>query len=225
MINNYYIQLGTDVAVDIFNTYGIYVSKTEGLDGLPDAKEPFSRDWAEEQGLDVFLPDVVTFKERQIKITFAAIKTLTSEAKSNVKNFLKYLFSEEQFCYFDTFKKEGFRGYYSKHEIKNAKYVEYTTYIEFEMTFVAPNGICFGQDISSSTGITCIVEDGVSADFYFSDGTSVLGATESFNDNKNANFVIILPSVFDGAYIETRSNKLFGYNGKIFGYNGKIFGY
>lgn len=207
MINNYYIQKGTSPAVSI-EDFDIVVMKTEGLWALPKVKKPFSRDYKDEQGIDVYIPAKTKFETKDVVLTFRVDKTSTYDAQQKMKAFIKYLCSGGAICYFDSFKKEGFRGFYDSQKINSEYFREYKTFIEFEMTFTAPNGICFGFDNSGQTSIFVNILSG-GADFYFSDGTQVLSQTDSFIQNQEGGFVIVCPDELDGVDIQIRVNKIF----------------
>lgn len=223
MKNNYYIQKGTDQAVDIFSTYGIYVKETKGLNLLPKIKKPFIRDWPDEQGDDAYLPTNTVYESKEVSITFFIQKNTVGDIKASLTSFLQYVTTGGNIQYFDTYKKEGFRGYYNKNKINNETYRDYGSYIEFELEFVCPNGICFGFDNSGFLSLTATVTSGT-ADFYFSDGTSNLNVTNDFIKYMVGGFVIICPSVYGGISIVENKRKVLGINGKVLGINGKVLG-
>lgn len=208
--------------------YNIFVKETKGLTELPDTKKMFQRDWKDEQGLDVWFPKYTLFKEREITVTFVMLKTSNVDFKNQLREFLNYFFSGGEINYFDTFKSEGFRGYLNKTKVNKEYYREYKTYIEFELNFIAPNGICYGFDNSGQSSIFVNMIRGT-ADFYFSDGTSQLNISEDFVHNQDGGFCIVCPSTLGGAIVKMRKNKIFCTSeGKLLGtdlgLNYKIYG-
>lgn len=207
MVNNYYIQVGSDPYKDIYADYGVKVKSTEGLNDTPDGKKVWSRDWKDEQGLDVYLPTYPKFKERKIKITFLLHYDTLTEMKEKMRVFLSYLFSANELSYFDTFKSEGFRGYYSKEKIQTESYRAGLNMIEFDMEFIAPNGICYGFDSSENDRISLDVINGT-ADLYFSDGTSLLGVDEALFMKFEGKFIIVCPSIYGGVVLSGGESRM-----------------
>lgn len=215
MIKSYYIQKGTDPYKDIWVDYGIIVMKTQGLYQLPKAKKPFYRSWPDEQGDDTYLPTDAKFETKDVTLTFRIQKDTVDDIRTAYKSFYKYLIGGGEISYFDTLKKEGFRGYYTENKINSENYRLTGSHLEFEMDFTCPNGICFGFDNSSGSSIFVNVLSGY-GDIYFSDGSSVLNATVNFTKNLVGGFVIVCPSVLEGVEILPRINKLIGTNtGKL----------
>lgn len=208
MKKNYYIQVGSGAYKNIWDEYGIYVAETEGLNMLPSAKKLFSRDWPEEQGLDIHYPDDIMFKSRDVKITFKIVKSETSDAMSAIKLFRNELFSAGDFSYFDTYKNNGFRGHYEKDSVNTEVYREYSNYIEFEMNFVAPNGISFGYDNTGGFGIDLTVSKGY-CDLYFSDGTKELNVEDYFLKDIEGGFVIVNPSIYNNLTVSSLGISIF----------------
>jgi len=205
---NYYIQVGSIPAVNIWDEFGIYVASTEGLTTMPDAKAKFSRSWPDEQGDDAFLPDIIRFKSKEIKITFEVVKSDKVDAIAAIQKFHDHIYAAGQLSYFDTYKQTGFRGYYDKSSVNEEKYRETQNRIQFDMNFIAPNGICWGFDNSGqySIFVDVLMEYG---DFYFSDGTSLMNMDSDFIKDLDEGFVIACPSAFGGIKIEERALKLF----------------
>ena len=52
--------------------------------------------------------------------------------------------SGEYISYFDTYKKNGFRGYYIESDLVGESYRGVGSNIEFDLEFMVPNGICYG---------------------------------------------------------------------------------
>lgn len=210
MAYKHYIQVGDLPSRDLETDFNIIVKKVEGLTELPDIKKPFSKDWVDEQGIDVYIPDEIRFKSREVKITFILYgnKETNTDIKQSLRDFFDYLLAANHFSYFDTYRKTGFRGYYSKQKMNEEKYREYLNYIEFETTFVVPNGICRGFNNEGETYARIEVRKGT-ANFYFSDGTSILNMEEGMlNVTLNGGFYITCPSLWDGA--GARKSKPFG---------------
>lgn len=213
---NYYIQKGTDTAKDIFATYGIRVKETVGMNQLPPLKEVFSRTWPDEQGDDIYIPTTAFFESKKVTITFFLQKTTVDEVKNSINSFLQYIISGEQICYFDTYKKNGFRGYYSENEVASEYYRLVGSNIEFDLDFMVPNGICYGFDNSQYSSIFVETINGT-ADVYFSDGTSNLDVSGIFIKNMIGGFVIVCPSIYGGISVTERVRKVLGISGKVLG--------
>ena len=223
MIKNYYIQKGSDIAKDIFSEYGIIVMATKGLNQLPEIKSPFSRDWSDEQGDDVYFPSTTFFKSKEVTLTFRLQKDTVDDIKAAIKSFLEYIIPNGAINYFDTYRKDGFRGYYNKEKLIQESYRVTGSYIEWDMEFTVPNGICFGFD---NTGNSRIFVDiiGDTSDIYFSDGSYSLEVAESFIKDLVGGFVIICPSIYGGTSLTGKIDRVLGISGKVLGINGKVLG-
>lgn len=207
MNKNYYIQKNGIQAVNIWDEYTIYVKETNGLNLIPDSKSIFSRDWPDQQGLDYYLPTTTFFKEKTVQITFMILRSETSSIKSTMSTFLSYLISAGEINYFDTYKIEGFRGYYDKSKIGTERYRDEGNYIEFDLEFTVPNGICFGFDNSGNKSIFVSINSGY-ADLYYSDGSSSLNVSTTDYKVIQDGFLIICPSILGGVTISGLTNKL-----------------
>lgn len=214
MIKNYFIQVGTSSAQNIFNEYNIYVSKAEGLNDIPEAKETWSRDWKDEQGLDTFVDEDIRFESKNVKLTFVLLDSNTESARETIKRFINYVVSAGVMSYFDTYRSTGFVGYYNKNSINTEKYRASSNHVEFDLTFVAPNGICYGYNNEGNTSMHIEIKKGF-ANLQFSDGTNMTNISEDIMKNQNDGFAIACPSSFRGVKFTRRSNIVFGTRGGV----------
>jgi hypothetical protein len=223
MEKQYYIQADSNVAVDIFTEWGIYVKKTEGLHAFPATKAPFSRDWPDEQGKEVYLPTDRRFEDKEVKITFLINKTNTPDAIENMRQFIIFILSKGQFNYFDTLKRGGFRGYYDADKINDEYYRDGTTYLVFEMTFNVPNGICWAYDNSEDYSLDVAITKGT-ASFYYSTGFAVLNTDQDFVINDSVLFILVVPTTIDGVAITQREPLSLGMEAMTLGAGGMNLG-
>lgn len=196
-MKKYYIQSGSSGYKDIFTEFGIYVSKTEGMSSLPDSKSKFDTAIDTDQGSLVSVPNNIFFKKKTVVVTLLAIK---GDVKKSVSDFLEYAMSSGDLSYFDTYRGNGFRGYYIKSEIINEKYRDDGDFVEFSLSFEVPNGICYGYDNIGNSEINIEVTKGY-VDLYFSDGTELLNQVGIVSKTQTDGFVIICPSINDNVNI------------------------
>lgn len=208
-ISNRYIQVGTEPAKNIYTEWGIYATKVEGLNQLPDTKDKWSRDWPDEQGEDVYYPSIVRFKGKEITVTFRIDEPGSTAVMNAISSFRNYLFLAGDLSYFDTYRKNGFRGYYNKEKTKEEKYRTDGSYVEFELNFFAPNGICFGFDNTGRQSIYVDVDQGT-CDLYFSDGGQMQDVSENISYLIDEGFVIVCPSVYNGVSVISNEGFIFG---------------
>lgn len=212
MLHNYYIKVDGSPVVNL-SDIGVTVKEVSGLSELPESKEYFYQDWKDEQGVDVYLTNKVIFKEKEIKITFIISG---DNIQSSIVSFFDLLFSASELLYFDTYRNTGFRGIYAKHEIGTEKYRQYGDYIEFDLTFLAPNGIYHGFSCDNEAKVLVTVKS-ESTNLYWSDGSVDLDISESFVKSNTGIFVISEPTVFNNVEISflppilfaTRNDNLF----------------
>ncbi len=213
MQRNFFIQKGNDPAKDIFAEWGIVVNATRGLMELPNLKNPFSRDWVEEQGVEEYIPDIAVFsgKEVEIDITYYGMA-----GQRQFRNFIKYLvtpkpgqFAQEPrsgvFQFFSPYRNTGARLRYMGMSFSKEKYrrcPKNIDRVQATLKFMCTNGLSFA---ASSTGkpsnsLTFTITEGQSIDVFYSDGTRDLNRTASFSKN-NVMFCIINPSSLDAVSI------------------------
>lgn len=212
MQTNFYIQKGSDVAKDLYSEYGVIVNSTEGLTDLPSTKELFSRDWAEKQGLDTYIPDKTIFADKEVKIT---VSFLSDTGRSQFDAFLKYIICPESeqfddeprdgvFQFWSDYRKTGARLRYMSIEYVTERYRTNDNYISATITCQCINGLSFGftMDGASSSTATFTIKSGESIDVYYSDGTRDLSKTATFTKS-DFSFCIINPSSIDAVTITT----------------------
>ena len=210
---NYYIQTGSNAAVNIFSNFGILVKKTEGLSNFSDLKKISSDSYDNAQGDTVYVPNKTVFDQNKASITFAMI----NKSKDVMYDFVKYITDVDQFSYYDTFKSIGFRGYLDKFTLVSEIYRDGYSYVEFKCDFNIPHGLVYVFDNTGGFGIFVDIIEG-SCDLYYSDGRSFNNITEDYADNLNG-FIIFCPSHIDGTLITQRENKVLGVTSKIIGIN------
>lgn len=195
MNKEYYIQSKSSARLSIYDDFDMIVKKTVGLSDIPDRKKIWTRDWAEEQGQDVYFhEDGAKFKSKKATVTFIIHGSDKDIIREKIKTFLHYIFNGGEISYYDTFKNIGFRGYCDIKNTKSSKYRSNFNLVEFDVVFNIPNGICYGFG-KSATQYSFFISGG-SANFYFSDGSSVKNVTSSFNQTGAYDFVIIEPTIF-----------------------------
>lgn len=212
MQSNFYIQKGSEAAKDLFATYGIIVNATEGLTDLPNSKEVFSRDWAEKQGLDTYVPDKAVFKDKEVKIL---VSFLSATGREQFNEFLKYIinpltgqFSTEPrdgvFQFWSNYRKTGVRLRFEKMEYNMERYRPGDNYIYATITCKCINGLSYGFTMygAASSTATFTMKSGESVDVYYNDGTRDLNKTATFTKS-NFSFCIVNPSSLDAVTITT----------------------
>lgn len=131
---NFYIQREGESAVDIESTYGLQVTHVDGLH--PSSFKPvFKREWAGENGVDVYLPAERKTKPRNVVIT---IYMDGVNFLDNYKNFINFV-SEKKFDYWDTLRNIKVAMI---HEGENTpQWIQYTSMqLQFKITFLNYTG-------------------------------------------------------------------------------------
>jgi len=100
MATNFYMQQDGGLAVDIESTFNIRVTSVRGLNPAS-PKELFTRDWAGEDGIDVYLPATRKKKATEVTMTCFAEKTDTKTAIDLYDEFCAYIF-DGAIDYWDT---------------------------------------------------------------------------------------------------------------------------
>ena len=212
MQTNFYIQKGSDVAKDLYSEYGVIVNSTEGLTDLPNSKDPFSRDWAEKQGLDTYISDKAIFADKEVRIL---VSFLSDTGRSQFDEFLKYIinpaasqFTSEPrdgvFQFWSYYRRTGVRLRYVSMQFNTERYRPGDIYIYATITCQCINGLSFGftMDGSVSNTATFTMKSGESIDVYYNDGTRDLNKTATFTKS-DFSFCIINPSSIDAVTITT----------------------
>lgn len=212
MQTNFYIQKGSDVAKDLFSEYGVIVNATEGLTEPADAKEIFSRDFSDKQGLDTYIPDKTIFKDKEVNIL---VSFLSSTGRSQFNEFLKYIVSpatgqftteprDGVFQFWSDYRKTGLRLRYLSLQFNTERYRPGDNYIYATIKCQCINGLSFGftMDGAASNTATFTMKTGESVDVYYNDGTRDLNKTATFTKSIFS-FCIINPSSVDAVTITT----------------------
>lgn len=214
MQHNFYVQKGSDEAKDIFSEWGIVVNATRGLLELPNLKEPFSRDWAEEQGIDIFMPDKSIFLDKEVEID---ITYLGGYGRDQISRFLTYIvqpknnqYTQENrdgvFQLFSPYRNTGARLYYRSISFSKEKYrgrCISRDVVQATLKFRCPNGLSFGISTyaRSNNSLTFEIAEGESIDVFYSDGSRDLNRTETFTKD-DVRFCIINPSSINAVLIK-----------------------
>lgn len=205
--SNFYIQKGTDAAKDIYATWGILVTNTENLNEYPNMKKPFTRAWAEEQGVDTWLPDVPVFDSKTINVKVSA------PSMNELTEFLNYIIMplngqytaeprDGVFQFFNSYKMNGARVRFSTMKFDNEVYRDERNQLDVTLELDCPHGLHFAYTPygTGKNGATFTIANGEKADFYFSDGTNKLAQGTAFT-NTNFTFCIINPSSINAVTI------------------------
>jgi len=206
MQHNFFIQKGGDEAKDIFAEWGIIINKTQGLLELPNPKDFFSRDWPEEQGVDLYIPDKVVFADKEVEID---ITYLGNRGREQFNKFISYIAQPNAgqyalenrdgvFQFFSPYRNTGARLVYSGMSFSRERYrggCIGRDVVQVTLKFRCPNGLSFGASTygRSSNSLTFQMTEGEKIDVFYSDGTRDLNKTETFIKN-NVRFCIINPS-------------------------------
>lgn len=139
MATNFYFQKETDSSpVDIESTFKIRVTSVRGLNPAS-PKELFTRDWAEEDGVDVYLPDDRKKRSTEITMTCFAESNDTKSASVLYDEFCEYIFNDK-IDYWDNLQKKKVNVIYNGN--KPVWYQFITPFrLMFEITFLNPTGV------------------------------------------------------------------------------------
>lgn len=213
MQNNFYIQKGGEEAKDIFAEWGITVNATQGMLELPELKTPFTRNWIEEQGMDIYVPNKAIFSDKEVEID---ITYHGAYGREQFQKFISYLIqpSEKQytkenrdgvFQFFSSYRNTGARLMYkgmsfSKERYRGQCFRKDT--IQATLKFMCPNGLSFGVSTygKPSNSLTFNITEGESIDVFYSNGERDFNKTKSFTKS-NIRFCIINPSSINAVII------------------------
>lgn len=213
MQNNFYIQKGGEEAKDIFAEWGVTVNATQGMLELPELKTPFTRNWIEEQGMDIYVPNKAIFSDKEVEIDITYHGTYGRE---QFQKFISYLIepSEKQytkenrdgvFQFFSSYRNTGARLMYkgmsfSKERYRGQCFRKDT--IQATLKFMCPNGLSFGVSTygKPSNSLTFKITEGESIDVFYSNGERDFNKTKSFTKS-NIRFCIINPSSINAVII------------------------
>jgi len=131
---NFYIQRDGETQVDIESTYNMRVTHVDGLHPA-DYKEVFKRDWAEEDGVDVYFPTTRKTKSRNVDMT---VFMNESTCLTDYENFVTFV-SEKKFEYWDTLRNKEVSLIYEG--ICEPEWISYTgKALQFKITFLNYTG-------------------------------------------------------------------------------------
>lgn len=213
MQNNFYIQKGGEEAKDIFAEWGVTVNATQGMLELPELKTPFTRNWIEEQGMDIYVPNKAIFSDKEVEID---ITYHGAYGREQFQKFISYLIepSEKQytkenrdgvFQFFSSYRNTGARLMYkgmsfSKERYRGQCFRKDT--IQATLKFMCPNGLSFGVSTygKPSNSLTFNITEGESIDVFYSNGERDFNKTKSFTKS-NIRFCIINPSSINAVII------------------------
>ena len=213
MQHNFFVQKAAEEAKDIFAEWGIVVNATRGLLEIPDCKKPFSRDWAENQGVELYIPDKTIFADKEVEMDVTYQGVL---GRNQFNKFISYLIQPDKnqytqenrdgvFQLFSPYRNTGGRLIYESMSFSKEKYRRSCTskdLVQSTLKFRCPNGLSFGASTygRASNSLTFEIAGGESIDVFYSDGSRDLGKTETFAKD-NARFCIVNPSSLDAVKI------------------------
>jgi hypothetical protein len=213
MQRNFFIQKGGDEAKDIFTEWGVTVNATRGLLEMPNLKEPFSRDWGESQGIDLYIPDRAVFADKEVEMDVTFYGTYGRE---QFDKFISYLiqpainqYAQENrdgvFQLFSPYRNTGARLVYKSMSFTKEKYRRFCMgkdTVQATLKFQCPNGLSFGASTygRASNSLTFEITKAESIDVFYSDGKRDLNKTETFTKD-NVRFCIINPSGIDAVCV------------------------
>ncbi|QIK58356.1 hypothetical protein G7050_00295 [Dysgonomonas sp. HDW5A] len=213
MQNNFYIQKAGEEAKDIFAEWGVTINATQGMLELPELKTPFTRNWIEEQGLDIYIPDRAIFadKEVEIEVTYHGVY-----GREQFQKFISYLVqpAEKQytkenrdgvFQFFSSYRNTGARLVYkgmsfSKERYRGQCFRKDT--VQATLKFMCPNGLSFGVSTygKPSNSLTFTIAEGESIDVFYSNGERDFNKTKTFT-KPDIRFCIINPSSINSVVV------------------------
>jgi len=138
MATNFYFQKVTDVTpLDIESTFNVRVKSTRGLTQAQ-PKELFKREWANEDGVDVYVPSTRLLKSATITISCYAAATETKTAIELYDDICDYMIGAE-FDYWDTLQNKKVNLTYISHKLGWLNFVPEQK-LEFEITLLNKTG-------------------------------------------------------------------------------------
>lgn len=133
----YYLKAIDDVAyTDIQTTYGVKVFEVKGI-WEEEAKEYYSYDWANEDGLDVYIPTSRKVKALPIELRGYI---LSSDADSKLSSFKSFLLSNGALMYYDDHRLQECTLAYEKMNIEIDRVRSDMKFIQFKITFTNISG-------------------------------------------------------------------------------------
>lgn len=214
MQRNFFIQKASEEAKDIFAEWGIVINAIRGLLEIPNPKEPFSRDWAESQGMDLYIPDKTLFADKEVEMD---VTYYGGHGRDQFNKFISYLiqpaknqYTQENrdgvFQLFSPYHNTGVRLIYRDMSFLKAKYrgsCSGKDLVQATLRFRCPNGLSFGVSTHgrASNSLTFEITEGESIDVFYSDGTRDLNKTKTFTKD-HIQFCVINPSSINATTIK-----------------------
>lgn len=184
-----YIQIGSNPAVDIYDTYKIRI-KSIPLRIASEVKDIQKRDWYDQQGDDEFIPTSLFYKAYETDVKFVYSGGLDT-ARDAIYPFIQSMQGSE-FCLFDDWKISGIRCRYMTYS-SDSFYRRDSDLVEFSLKLKVNNPLCYGVRIleNSFSGKT-----DCDLDIYWGDGSKVsyLSGVNISKTAQELNYAIVVPS-------------------------------
>lgn len=100
MAVNFYFKKGS-TEIDIESTYGLRIMSVRGLEP-PTPKELYTRDWADRDGVDYYVPTTRLKKSSEVIMTIWIEDDDSKTALEKYRTFCAYLFDNGEIRYRDT---------------------------------------------------------------------------------------------------------------------------
>ena len=176
-----YIQKGTSAKVDILATFGIMTKSIPDM--KLEVKNISSKDWADNQGDEEYIPSVLTFKAYEEILQFV-YKGVLNTAGSAIRTFISYLSSAE-FSFYDEFSGRGFRCRFSGYDpVATYKVVEEVVLFNIKVKINNPLSYAVKTNPTLPAAGT----------IFWDDGTSTVLTTGGSGGKTPSVFAIVSPS-------------------------------
>lgn len=140
------VQREHELPIDIEQMFGAVVCHVDGLHPS-DYKPIFKREWAGENGVDIYFPDVRKTKSRDITLE------IYMEGVDYLRNYHKFctFMSEKKFTYFDSIRNVSVDLVFDG--TNSVEWISYTTsQLKFKITFLNYTGQISWQNGFSDSG-------------------------------------------------------------------------
>ena len=143
MATNFFFQKVTDVSpIDIEATFNVRVRQVRGLNPAS-PKKLFTRDWANENGIDVYVPATRLLKSTNVIITFFAVSIPGKTAIELYDDICTYMVGAE-FDYWDTLQNKKVNLIYTDNKPEWYQMIT-PQKVMFEITFLNKTGARIDQ--------------------------------------------------------------------------------